>query len=82
MECFQKGQRFLIDADKMPGAQFFPEASLNFAENLLRRNDDSDAMVFRGEDKVARRMTWAELNSLVSRLQLYLSQFPCYIVFQ
>ncbi len=36
----------------MPGARFFPNASLNFAENLLRRNDGADAMVFRGEDKV------------------------------
>ena len=35
----------------MPGARFFPDARLNFAENLLRRNDDGDAIVFRGEDK-------------------------------
>ena len=27
----------VVDADKMPGARFFPEARLNFAENLLRR---------------------------------------------
>ncbi len=36
----------------------FPQARLNYAENLLRRRDDGDAMVFWGEDKVKRRMTW------------------------
>jgi acetoacetyl-CoA synthetase len=64
-----KGARRLVDGDKMPGATFFPDASLNFAENLLRLRDDGEAMVFRGEDKTGRRMTWAELAALVSRLQ-------------
>ena len=64
-----RGDRVLVDGDKMPGARFFPDAKLNFAENLLRRNDDADAIVFRGEDKVRRRITWRELHALVSRLQ-------------
>src|SRR5512145_1994775 len=50
------------DVHKMPGAQWFPEARLNFAENLLRRNDDADALVFWGEDKVKRRLSFAELH--------------------
>src|SRR5262245_5262589 len=53
----------------MPGAAFFPNARLNFAENLLRRNDASPAMRFWGEDKVKRTMTWVELHAAVSRLQ-------------
>ncbi|MGX1096962.1 acetoacetate--CoA ligase [Amorphus sp. MBR-141] len=64
-----KGERVLADADKMPGASFFPDARLNYAENLLRRNDDGDAIVFWGEDKVRRRMSWRELNDLVSKMQ-------------
>ena len=62
------GGRGLVDAGKMPGAKFFPDAKLNFARNLLRRNDDSLAIVFRGEDKAKRRMTWRELNQAVGRL--------------
>jgi len=62
------GKAVLIDGDKMPGAQFFPEARLNFAENLLRKRDGSDALVFRGEDKVKRRLSWAELYDQVSLL--------------
>lgn len=64
-----KGARILSDGDKMPGARFFPDAKLNFAENLLRKTGSGDAMVFQGEDKVSRRMSWDELHALVSRLQ-------------
>lgn len=63
-----RGSRVLVDGTKMPGAKFFPDARLNYAENMLRRNDDADALVFRGEDKVRRRMSWAELNQAVARL--------------
>ena len=65
----EKGGRLLVDGDKMPGARFFPDARLNFAENLLRRSDEEDAIVFRGEDKVERRLSWRQLAELVSRLQ-------------
>jgi len=64
-----RGTRVLVDGGKMPGARFFPDAKLNFAENLLRRNDDTDALVFWGEDKARRRMSWRQLNAEVSRLQ-------------
>jgi acetoacetyl-CoA synthetase len=64
-----KGARLATDLDAMPGAQFFPDARLNFAENLLRRTDARDALIFRGEDKSTERMTFAQLAALVSRLQ-------------
>ena len=64
-----KGERVLVDGDKMPGARFFPDAQLNFAENLLWKTGAEDAMVFRGEDKVQRRLSWDDLQALVSRLQ-------------
>ena len=65
----ERGERVLADGDRMPGARFFPDAKLNFAENLLRKTGQSDALVFRGEDKVERRLSWDELHALVSRLQ-------------
>jgi len=40
------GARRLVDGDRMPGAQWFPDARLNFAENLLRGRDDSLAISF------------------------------------
>jgi acetoacetyl-CoA synthetase len=64
-----RGETVLEQADRMPGARFFPQAKLNFAENLLHKTGNSDALVFRGEDKIERRMSWEELRCLVSRLQ-------------
>ncbi len=64
-----KGERILADGDLMPGARFFPDARLNFAENLLRNKGSGDAIVFKGEDKVERRLSWDDLHALVSRLQ-------------
>jgi len=64
-----KGERVLADGERMPGARFFPDARLNFAENLLKTTGAADAIVFRGEDKVERRLSWDELRALVSRLQ-------------
>jgi acetoacetyl-CoA synthetase len=52
----------------MPGARWFPEARLNFAENLLRRRDQDTAMVFWGENKVRRKLTFAEVYDQVSLL--------------
>ena len=65
----EKGDRLLVDGDRMPGASFFPDAQLNFAENLLRGRGPGDAIVFKGEDKVLRRLSWDDLRGLVSRLQ-------------
>lgn len=59
----------LEDADRMPGARWFPEARLNYAENLLRRSDEATAIVFRGEGKVRSTVTFAQLHHEVSRLQ-------------
>ena len=62
-----RGDRVLVDGGKMPGAKFFPDARLNFAENLLRRTGPGDAIVFWGEDKVKRRMSWDQLTDEVAR---------------
>jgi acetoacetyl-CoA synthetase len=64
----EKGSRTLIDGERMPGAKWFPDARLNFAENLLRRRDTSDAIVFWGEDRVKRRLSHKQLYDLVSRM--------------
>jgi len=46
----------------MRTARFFPDATLNFAENLLRRSDQGEAIVALGEDGRCRRVSWQELN--------------------
>jgi acetoacetyl-CoA synthetase len=63
----KKGATILVDGEKMPGAKWFPEARLNFAENLLRRGDRGDALVFWDESGFRRRVSYADLYSDVSR---------------
>ncbi len=63
-----RGEPVLLDADRMPGARWFPDARLNFAENLLRRRDDRVAMIFRCEDRIRREVTWRELYDTTSRI--------------
>jgi acetoacetyl-CoA synthetase len=58
-----KGGRVAIDMDRMPGAQFFPDARLNFAENVLRSEVTDPAIIFKSEDGTRRTMSWAELRS-------------------
>jgi acetoacetyl-CoA synthetase len=59
-----KGERILENGDAMPGARFFPDARLNFAENLLTRTGSEPAILFRAEDKLSRQMSWDELSRL------------------
>jgi acetoacetyl-CoA synthetase len=68
IQAEKRGERVLADGDRMPGARFFPDARLSFARNLLRRRDDTPALIFRGEDKVRRELTWAQLYDEVSRM--------------
>jgi acetoacetyl-CoA synthetase len=63
----RKGATVLVDGDKMPGAQWFPEARLNVAENLLRRGDRGDALVLWDERGASRRISYSDLTSEVSR---------------
>ena len=65
----EKGGVVIENGDAMPGARFFPEARLNFAENLLRGRGEADALIFRGEDKAQARLSFDELRALVSRIQ-------------
>jgi acetoacetyl-CoA synthetase len=60
--------RVLADGDRMPGARWFEGARLNFAENLLRRDDDRPALIFIGEDGRRRELSWALLQAEVRRL--------------
>ena len=63
--CSSQGNSVLEDGHAMPGARWFPQARLNYAENLLRYVDDSTAMVFRSENGQTRSITRIELYQQV-----------------
>jgi acetoacetyl-CoA synthetase len=63
------GPAFEGDGERMPGTRWFPEARLNFAENLLRPGEPgAPALTFRGEDGAERRLDRAELRRAVAGL--------------
>ncbi len=62
------GEVMIRDADAMPGARFFPDAHLNFAENCLRCRGEGEAIAFRNEAGVRRALSWDDLYRLVGRL--------------
>ena len=61
-----KGNTDVVDANEMPGARWFPEARLNFAENLLTGKPDSCAIVFRNERGERRELSRGALHSAVA----------------
>ena len=66
--------QIIDDLSKMPGANWFKGAHLNFAENLMRYRDDQLAIIFQAEDKVTRRLTYAQLYDQVAAVALALKQ--------
>ncbi|PWW14367.1 MULTISPECIES: acetoacetate--CoA ligase [Pseudidiomarina] len=64
----EPGEIIVKDADKLPGASWFPQATLNFAENLLRYRDDRIALIFRGENGSRQQLSYAQLYQLVAAL--------------
>jgi hypothetical protein len=52
----------------MPGARFFADTQLNFAENLLRYDDEQPALVFRNERGTRRSLSYGELRAEVARI--------------
>ena len=51
--------------ERMPGARWFPDGRLNFAENLLRYRDDREALIFRSETGLNSSLTYRQLYKQV-----------------
>jgi acetoacetyl-CoA synthetase len=63
-----RGGIIVEPAQHMIETRFFPDARLNFAENLLRRRDDTHAIIFRSESGYQSHTSWQKLYARVSRL--------------
>ena len=63
----QRGERIAIGMERMLGARFFPDAQLNFAENVLRQRGSGDALVFNGENRRHSTLSHDELRAEAGR---------------
>ncbi len=68
-----KGEPASAGALPMAGGQFFPNGTINYAQNCLAGPDEAEAIVFRGEDKADLRLTRGELKAHVARLAAFLA---------
>jgi acetoacetyl-CoA synthetase len=69
--------RAVLESRKMPGAVWFPGASVNYARQVLRHVLAADAagmpaIVSCGEDGVLKETSWPELRRKVAALAMYL----------
>ena len=60
------------EGESMIDAKWFPKAQLNFAETMLARRDEEDAIVFRGENKIELRLSFADLYLQVAKVQSHM----------
>ncbi|NQD94053.1 acetoacetate--CoA ligase [Pseudomonas sp. CrR25] len=65
----QPPHKVLEEGPAMPSAHWFPGATLNFAEHLLRRRDDHPALVAIGETGSREQLSYAALAAHVAGLQ-------------
>lgn len=65
----QQPEAVLREGPAMPSAHWFPGATLNFAEHLLRRRDAHPALIAIGEDGTREQLSYAELAAHVAGLQ-------------
>lgn len=68
IKASNKGAEIVLNDDRMPGASWFSQAKLNFAENLLPELGDKLALVQRGEGPERRTLTYAQLAQQVAVL--------------
>ena len=70
----RKPTEALKNGDDFLGSEWFPDARLNFAKNLLSDSSDNPAIVFWAEDKQKSSLSHLELYSQVARLSFWLKQ--------
>ncbi len=71
----QTGESVFLAGDDLQSGHWFPQARLNFAENLLNRNDDYIAIQFANECGHRHRYSYQQLNRQVAQLSAAFQQF-------
>ena len=70
----EKGEILLKDKDKMPGASFFPNAKLNYTENVLKNKNEPLAIISEREDGLKSKISTLELKDKVLKLAGWLKE--------
>ncbi len=68
----KKGEKILVDGEDIEKATWFPDALLNYAENLLQNRSDDTAIHFKVENKRESSLSYKELHTQVSVVAAWL----------
>ena len=62
------GKNFLQKSNIFYNNKFFPDTKLNYAENLLKKNDTTAAIIFKSENGHRTTISWLDLNLNVAKI--------------
>ena len=66
--CGLKKGQIYETSNEFINEKFFNDSYLNYTENCLLKNDDTDAIIFYNEKKLSRRLSWKKLRENVFKL--------------
>ena len=64
----------IYEGENIFSAKWFPQSKLNFAENMLKNRSDNEALIFRCEDRISEKLSFAELYNQVSKTAQHLKE--------
>ena len=64
----EPGNILLKKSDIFFKNKFFPEAKLNYAQNILKKNNNEPAIIFKSENNYKTNLSWKELNLHVGKI--------------
>ena len=73
----ERGEVVLSNGEDLLQARWFPDARLNFAENLLRRRDNGTAIIYRDDEQRQQQWRYDQLYDAVSVLAQALRDHGC-----
>ena len=68
------GNIMLQESDIFYKNRFFPDAKLNYAENLLKKNNEETAIIFKSENGYKNNLSWKNLNSDVVQVSSWMRE--------
>ena len=70
----EMGKNLFKKSDIFFKNRFFPEAKLNYAENLLKKNNNELAIIFKSENGYKNSLSWKNLNSKVAQISGWMKE--------
>ena len=68
------GNTLLKKSDIFYKNKFFPEAKLNYAENILKKNNKESSIIFKSENGYKTNLSWEKLNLNVAQVSSWMKE--------